>query len=268
MKTSVVIPAYRRPIDLRRCLNALRNQTVVPAEIIVTVREFDVECKKAVSEMILEMNNLKLLIVQGVGQIHAWKKGYENTTGDIVSFLDDDSEPAPDWVEQIINHFSKSKCAGVGGYTPNVDSYGKEIYIKGKKDEIGKLFWFGRFLGNFHHYYRRIIKVDSLRGANMSFRREYIENNFRFKLKGREYKNDTALSWEVINRGGYLEYNPKIKVRHHAGKQFINKGRTASKEEQYANSYNTTFLFLKYKNLHQILLYLFFSITIGQDDAP
>ncbi|MCK4667247.1 glycosyltransferase family 2 protein [Candidatus Dependentiae bacterium] len=266
MKVTVIIPAYRRPVDLERCLNALKRQKVQPEEIIVTVRDFDEECQTVVKQYSGLISNLQLVIVTGVGQIHAWKKGFEHSTGEIISFLDDDSEPLEDWIEQIIKHFAKSNCAGVSGYTPNIDENGKEIYIRGKV--VGKLFWYGKFLGNFHEYYPKVIKIDSLRGANMTFRRKFIESNFKFKLKGREYKNDTALSFEVVKRGGYLEYNPLIKVRHHIGRQFINKGREPSNEEQYANSYNNTLIILKYKSYLTFFTYLFFSILVGQNDAP
>ena len=265
MKVTVLIPAYRRPVDLERCLNALKKQTALPDEIIVTVRDFDEECQSVVNKYKALMNNLQLVVVTGVGQIHAWKTGFAHSTGDIISFLDDDSEPIADWVERVIKHFSKSDCAGVGGYTPNIDENSEEIYIKGKV--IGKLFWYGRFLGNFHEYYPKVIRVDSLRGANMSFKREYIENDFKFKLKGREYKNDSALSFEVVKRGGYLEYNPLIKVRHHIGKQFINKGRGPTNKDQYQNAYNNTIILLIYKNYFTNLFYFLYSLILGQNDA-
>ncbi len=265
MKISVIIPAYRRPVDLERCLNALKKQTVLPDEIVVSVRDFDEECKTIVKQYVSLMNNLHLVVVTEVGQIHAWKAGFEYSTGKIISFLDDDSEPIPDWIEQVKKHFTKSNCAGVGGYTPNINENGKEVYIRGKV--IGKLFWYGRFLGNFHEYYPKVIRVDSLRGANMSFRRKYIENNFKFKLKGREYKNDTALSFEVVKRGGYLEYNPLIKVRHHIGRQFINKGRGPTNKDQYQNAYNNTIILLMYKNYFTNLAYFFYSLILGQNDA-
>lgn len=43
MNISVLIPTYRRPKDLARCLEALKKQKRVPDEVLVIVRNTDAE---------------------------------------------------------------------------------------------------------------------------------------------------------------------------------------------------------------------------------
>ncbi len=58
----MIIPVFRRPIDLKSCLMALKNQTIFPNEIIVIVRNFDVDCQTVVENFKASMNNIPLFL--------------------------------------------------------------------------------------------------------------------------------------------------------------------------------------------------------------
>ncbi len=93
MKVSVIIPSYRRPDYLKRCINALLNQSISPYEIIVVLREEDEESKMVVSEF--KNSLIKTAFVREAGVLIAMNKGLEEATGDIIAFTDDDAEPFP-----------------------------------------------------------------------------------------------------------------------------------------------------------------------------
>ncbi len=82
LSVDVVIPTFRRPEKLERCLNAINRQTKAPSSIIV-IDDSEKDLGPAISR------NL------------GWKSG----SSDIVAFTDDDCVPAEDWVENIVNEF-------------------------------------------------------------------------------------------------------------------------------------------------------------------
>jgi GT2 family glycosyltransferase len=75
-RISVVVPTRERPELLRRCLAALRAQTV-PVEIVVVED------------------------VEGRGPAWARNEGVRRAGGEIVCFTDDDCAPAPRWAEAL-----------------------------------------------------------------------------------------------------------------------------------------------------------------------
>ena len=78
LEVDVVIPTFRRPEALARCLAALERQTVAPASVEV-VDDSDADKGPAYSR------NL------------GWRRG----VSPIVAFTDDDCVPSEDWVESI-----------------------------------------------------------------------------------------------------------------------------------------------------------------------
>ncbi len=47
---TVVVPSYRRPDDLARCLSGLAAQEPAPHETLVVLREDDLECRSVATE--------------------------------------------------------------------------------------------------------------------------------------------------------------------------------------------------------------------------
>lgn len=82
LSVDVVIPTFRRPEKLERCLDAIKCQTIAPSSIIV-IDDSEKDLGPAISR------NL------------GWKKG----SSDVVAFTDDDCVPAKDWIENIIDEF-------------------------------------------------------------------------------------------------------------------------------------------------------------------
>jgi glycosyltransferase involved in cell wall biosynthesis len=119
MEISIVIPAYRRPEDLKRCIKSCIKQTKKPEEIIITVRDFDEPCREVIREFQNKYKIVKMIILYKTGQMWAWYNGVINSIGDIVAFTDDDGEPFPDWLEHIENGFKDDKVGGIGGQVMN-----------------------------------------------------------------------------------------------------------------------------------------------------
>ncbi|MBV9832801.1 MAG: glycosyltransferase family 2 protein, partial [Alphaproteobacteria bacterium] len=101
MDATVIVPTYKRPDDLRRCLDALKDQTKLPARVVVVRRDIDT----ATEAMLAAYDPGKLLLVVHVvtvpGVVAALNEGLDAATGDIVAMTDDDAAPHHDWLERI-----------------------------------------------------------------------------------------------------------------------------------------------------------------------
>jgi GT2 family glycosyltransferase len=271
MSISVLVPTYCRPSDLRRCLDALKQQTNPADELLVVVRDTDEETHEFLRGF--EVGDLRLKVVDvGVpGQVAALNAGLAVAVGEIIAITDDDAAPHSDWLERIQVHFlADDRIGGVGGrdwmYLDGVlqtdlpDFSGHNI--------IGKLKWFGRVIGNHHLGIGVPRSVDILKGANMSYRRQAIMNlcfNQKLRGKGAQVHNDLDFSLAVRKLGWILVYDPEVAVDHFLGKRLDTDQRTFSFDynAMVDANYNEFLTILSYLSNWQRLPFILWSIFIG-----
>src|SRR5699024_2462081 len=125
MKESVVIQTHNRSRMLEKAVNSVLNQTYKDLEIIIVSNE-------STDDTDLVINKLKerdhriysISYLPARGANYARNKGIENTTGELVAFLDDDDEWYEEKIEKQVKIFSSNESIGLV-YT------GKEIiYVK------------------------------------------------------------------------------------------------------------------------------------------
>jgi glycosyltransferase involved in cell wall biosynthesis len=93
---SVVIPTRDRPDDLERCLAALERQETRRSFEIVVV---DDGSEPPLEHVEQEHPHVRVVRVDGVGPGPARNAGVAAARGPVVAFTDDDTEPAPTWLE-------------------------------------------------------------------------------------------------------------------------------------------------------------------------
>jgi cellulose synthase/poly-beta-1,6-N-acetylglucosamine synthase-like glycosyltransferase len=265
MKMTVLVPTYRRPQDLERCLTALQQQIRAADEAIVVVRDTDREtCQllDAFADRPLPLQAVKVTIP---GQVNALNIGLEYATGDIIAITDDDAAPHPDWLERIEAHFlADERVGGVGGR--DYMYFGNRLE-DGAKKTVGKISWFGRAVGNHHIGFGATRAVDVLKGANMSYRRTAIEGlqfDNRLRGSGAQVHNDLGFSLTVKNRGWKLIYDPAVAVDHYPAQRFDEDQRNAFNEIAWANrSHNETVGLLDHLTLPQQIVYSIWAVLIG-----
>lgn len=107
---SVVIPTYRRPALLRKCLEALRGQTYWQTfyEIIVVSDGPDAETEALVQHFAHEHPDCAVFFHQlpsrrgpAAARNHGWKK----SSGELIVFTDDDCIPDPCWLEAYAERY-------------------------------------------------------------------------------------------------------------------------------------------------------------------
>ncbi len=266
MRITVVVPTYKRPDDLARCLNALKQQVRLAEEILVTVRDNDAVTWEFLDSFEHDALPLKLLTLDEPGQVFALNAGLAAATGDIIAITDDDAAPHANWLEKIEAHFkSNPQVGGVGGRDwvhldeSTVDTSESEV--------VGKVQWFGRFIGNHHKGVGPAREVDILKGANMSYRCDAVES-LRFddclKGQGAQVRNDMAFSLAVRRAGWKIIYDPAVAVDHYPAQRFDEDQRNQFVYEAWKNTvHNETLAILRYLRAWQRIFFSMWMFLIG-----
>ncbi len=219
MKVSVLIPSYRRPVDLLRCLTALAVQVRLADQVLVVARTGDDETL-ALAKTWADRLPLEIVEVGVPGQVHALNAGLERCSGDVVAITDDDAAPRPEWLARIERHFvSDPKIGGVGGRDW---IYNDGVIELGDSAVVGCILWFGRIVGDHHRGAGPVRDVDILKGANCSFRVNAIRHigfDRRLRGAGAQVHNDMMISLAVRRAGWRLIYDPQVTVDHYLGKR-------------------------------------------------
>ncbi len=235
-RVSVLVPTYRRAGDLERCLASLAHQTCPASEILLVIRPDDtasIDVANAWSGRL----PVKQVEVRTGGQVQALNAGLDAASGEVIAITDDDAAPRPDWIARIASHFSRSEHLGGLGGRDWVHEAGT-IDLR-EKQLVGRLQWFGRFVGNHHIGAGPARQVDFLKGVNMSYRRAALAGlRFETRLQGRgaQVCNDMVFSLSVKGRGWQLVYDPAVCVDHYPSVRFDSDQRHIFDREATQNS--------------------------------
>jgi len=269
MKNTVLIPTYRRPQDLSRCLAAVRVQTKPADQVIVVVRDTDVKTWQFLARLPASHLPLQTVKVTQPGVVAALNAGLALVDGDIVSITDDDAAPRPDWLERINTYLSAdSHIGGVGGrdwihHDNKLEAVARPI--------VGKLQWFGRVIGNHHLGVGAAREVDVLKGVNMSFRQKAIAQlrfDERMRGTGAQVHFEMAFTLALKQAGWKIIYDPHIVVDHYPAQRFDEDQRHNFNEIALINLvHNETLILLEHLPPLRRVVFLLWAIFIGTRDS-
>ncbi len=265
MRISVVVPTYKRPESLGRCLDALVRQQTPAAEILVVVRREDLAGQAVVRSY---AQPVRLVLVEQAGVIAAMNAGSDVSTGDVVALTDDDAAPHTDWLARIAAAYQgDAQIAAVGGR----DWVYKQGRLRdGAERTVGTIGLFGRVRGNHHLGVGPPRDVDVLKGANLSVRGALLR---RIRFDGRLIGLGTEHHWELalcltLRRLGYrIVYDPSIAVDHHPQPRVDDSRRFSSRELRDA-THNETLAILEYLPAWRRPLFLAWAFAIGTSTKP
>lgn len=266
MKTTVIIPTYRRPASLKDCLNGFKKQLRLADEILVVVRETDNLTWEFLEKFDAESLPLKILTVKATGVVAAMNLGLDTAGGDIVNFIDDDAVPHNDWLAKIEAHFlADPELAGVGGRDRLYK--GKQL-VKGEQHVVGKLQWFGRMIANHEIGVGAAREVDFLKGVNMSYRRAFIKDmhfDNRMKGTGAQVHFEVAFCLPLKRAGLKLIYDPQIVVDHYWAERFDEDIRDEFNLVAFFNEvHNETLAILEYfSSRHRRIIFIIWAMLVG-----
>ncbi len=269
MTITALVPTYRRPKDLARCLEAMQKQTRPADEVLVVVRDTDVETWKLLKAFNPNFLPLRTATVSVPGQVAALNAGLDTAQGDIIAITDDDAAPHTDWLARIEAHFlSDDRVAGVGGR--DWVYHGTQLE-DGAREVVGRVQWFGRVIGNHHLGVGEPREAELLKGANMSYRRTAI-TSLRFDRRmqgiGAQGNNDMAFSLALKRAGWKLIYDPMVAVDHYPAQRFDEDQRNKFNEIAFMNTvHNETIALLEYLTPARRVVFLMWAILVGTREA-
>ena len=146
MFVSVIIPTYNRLPILEKCLKALENQ-IITAEIdgfeIVVVDDGSIDgTTHWIKENSNDLPHVRLLEQEHGGPAEGRNLGFENSTGDIIVFIDSDLVVKDDFLDSHVNSLTRSwvKRGNRKSFT-----YGTVINTANFKDPTSEPFKFQDF---------------------------------------------------------------------------------------------------------------------------
>jgi len=192
--TSVIIPTYKRPDDLRACIQSVLQQTVTPTELLV-IDDGDLQSPPLQPEC--EAAGIRYIYYKkdAPGRNASRNIGIDLSSGEIVFFLDDDVILYPDFVEEMLKPYAddpEQRIGGVGGLNDD-DSLARPsrrlrhwlhvlFLVEGAREGRVLPSGFCTELGAAGRDPPTTVEVDFLPGGISSFRRRVLDE-FRFTEK-------------------------------------------------------------------------------------
>jgi cellulose synthase/poly-beta-1,6-N-acetylglucosamine synthase-like glycosyltransferase len=269
MRITVVVPSYRRPAELARCLAGLAMQDRPPDEVLVVARIGDDETL-GLFEAAAPGAALRCVTVDEEGVVSSLNAGLAGARGDIVAITDDDAVPRADWLQRIESMLAADDGVGAVGGRDWVRLDGD--LLDGEKPVVGRVRWFGRVVGNHHLGAGPAREVQLLKGANMAVRRAALDGiTIDMGLRG----NGAQPHWEIdlclrLRRAGWrLVYDPAVAVDHlpaerHDEDQRNGRPLTALENEVY----NETRALLRGLSWWHKPIHLTYGLLVGARSTP
>lgn len=204
---SVVIVSRHRPQELRRCLSALRFQSLPRFEVVVVA---DPASAGVIADLGLT-GRVKYATYDLPNISQARNIGTGMAAGDVVAFIDDDAVAEPVWLERLIVPFSEPILCAAGGFVlgrNGIDlQWGAEMVGPdgdSQPIEISQIMQLQGSAG-------RAVKTH---GTNCAFRRDTLRQMGGFDEGYHFYLDETDLNIRLAARGCVTALVPDALVQH------------------------------------------------------
>jgi GT2 family glycosyltransferase len=265
---SVIIPTYRRPEMLVKCVNSILAGIRQPDQIVIVGRAGDKE-----TELVFAM--IEAAPHEGVEVRAAWvtepghvppiETGLRTASGELVAVIDDDVTVTREWLSSMVLHFPNPTIGVVGG----------RVLVPGAplpkaKGRPGCLSWYGKVWGNLGSVGGSTeFEVDSVMEGNCMWRRELLASlEFDPVLNFDDasmYGLDLCL--QAKKRGLKVVYDPRGLVYHHAAPRAPELNRQERGGRIFSYCRNYTYIILKRLSPWRRLAFLCWWFLIGERDG-
>jgi GT2 family glycosyltransferase len=270
MRATVIVPTYKRPHSLSRCLDAVIRQETQPHEIIVVARRTDEASWRCIyGRTDDQIRSLAIDIpTDRPGVVAALNAAVDASLGDVVCITDDDAEPHPDWLSRIVATLSgDASIAAVGGRDW---IYQDRELLEGAEPTVGIITSWGRIVGGHHLGVGPARDVAVLKGVNLGVRGNLIrEVRLDTRLRGRttEHHWELGLCLSLLRQGFRIVYDPAIAVDHQVQPR-VDETRDFDPRQVRDAAHNETLAVLENLSPTEQLKHLFWTTVIGSRSAP
>ena len=215
---SIVVTTVKRPASLSRCLDALEALDPPVDEVIVVHHGDDAPTLQAINSR----SGITSVVSGTGGMLGAMNAGADVSSCELIGFIDDDTEPHPDWWGKLASHFASPTTGAAGGR----DIVAGEAEAKPSPAVVGRISRWGHMTGNHHLGAGRARRVDVLKGANHIYRREALALPVGMRGTDTQANTEAASCLWAINRGWDVIYDPSACVDHEAARRYGKEQRT------------------------------------------
>lgn len=242
MDVSLCVVTYNRPEDIKRLFLSLEAQHTIPDQIIIVDDSNNSQTRTIVRDIEPRLDTRVNYIHRddGDGMTDARNVAIKHAGGDVVAFLDDDVELPSDWVAKLVDSWTAHPDAwAIGGPAFVVDETKEYVWdIYRTTENQNWLNEYGEYDGaQWAWQPPEPTETDHLIGANMSFRRDILEQlgGFNAIYRGSELYEDTDIMARIRRRGGTIIYDPELAVDHY---ETSKTGTDNLKEDKYWQGFN------------------------------
>jgi GT2 family glycosyltransferase len=240
LRFSVVIPTLNRPEAVEALVRQFLEQDYANFEVVI-VDQSDEE-HAALKALMQADPRVRYVHIDQAGTCHARNVGVGMATGEIIFFVDDDSElPQRDLLTLHAENYQDPNLGGVGG---RVVDHNRKL----NREVEGPTCWVtpdGRVYPNATGLER--VTINAPRGGHMSFRKSIIEavGGFDEQFVGNAMREETDFSLRVVEAGKPIIFEPRATVVHlglHTG-----GSRQRDRRQWYEDFFaNELYFFLKH----------------------
>jgi len=111
LSTTIVIPVFNDQDHLKKCLQAIVGQTIMPDEVIVVDNNSTDDSVRVAKSFPF----VRLIHEKKQGVLYARNAGFNAAKSDIIGRIDADTQLPPEWTERVISIFQQTDIAAVSG---------------------------------------------------------------------------------------------------------------------------------------------------------
>ena len=208
---SIIVCTFNRADLLNEALNSLVLQTADKNlfEVIIVDNNSTDTTRIVAKDYALKHSNFRYVFEEKQGLSHARNRGYQESTSDWISYLDDDAKASKNYVERML-HVIKNY---------NFDCFGG-VYLPWYK--YGKPKWYKDRYGSNGFKLKRtgILLNDYASGGIIVFKRSVLEDFNGFSVSigmsgGKiAYGEETKLQVKMRKKGYIIGFDPKLRIQH------------------------------------------------------
>jgi len=248
---SIIIPTFNRQEIVFNTIQYLSNQTNSNFEVII-IDQTD-GFKRELNDFKSENFNYRYFNINEIGLPNARNYGADKALGDILIFLDDDSIPDINIVENYKKLFqSLGSKVLIGG---RVIEKGTDILKERNNICGGWITWYGKTLKNFDT--DNSGECEWAPGGNFALSKKlfFQVGGFDTNFIGNALLEDGDFGYAVKKSGGRVYYQPESIIEHIRAPMGGVRLRNPNKNMFY-RAHNTVYFFRKYDK-HQFLFFVF-----------
>jgi GT2 family glycosyltransferase len=228
-KVSVVVCSYNGSATIRDTMEGLKRLDYPDYEVIV-VNDGSTDNTPAIAGEY----DFTLINTENHGLSNARNTGWQNASGEIIAYIDDDAYPDPHWLQYLAYRFKTNDFVGVGGpnLAPPGDGPIAECVYNAPGGPVQVLL--------------TDIEAEHIPGCNMAFKREALEAIDGFDGRYRAAGDDVDLCWRLQEQGWTIGFHCAAMDWHHRRnsiKMYWNQQKGYGKaeallEEKWPEKYN------------------------------